>query len=131
MFELIFISSPIIILKLLCGTEWYIEAVAGKLFADFITMDESFTFSSDKQKDGESVRPRESKDFSDNEPATCEIATEIYSIVMNTPGFTDEQLLCTLSHLLDNEASGKTFMDLPVSGRVSWIINFLKKHFQP
>jgi hypothetical protein len=86
---------------------------------------------SNKQKDGESVRLRESKDFGDNEPATCEIATDIYSIVMNTPGFTDEQLLCALSHLLDNEAIGETFMDLPESGRVSWIIDFLKKHFRP
>jgi hypothetical protein len=71
------------------------------------------------------------KDSGDSEAAPREIHSDLFSIVMKTPGFTDEQLLFALSHLLDNEAIGKTFMNLPELGRISWIVRFLNKHFHP
>lgn len=72
-----------------------------------------------------------SKDFSDSKTDTCEIAPDLYSTLMNTPGFTEEQLFYVLSHLLDNEAIGKTFMGLPELGRIPWIAKFVAKHFEP
>lgn len=53
----------------------------------------------------------------------------MYSAVMNTPGFTEEALYVALSHLMDNKAQGYAYMGMHEEDRVSWLMNFLKKHY--
>ncbi|XP_047065630.1 putative disease resistance protein RGA3 [Lolium rigidum] len=53
----------------------------------------------------------------------------LYSAVMNMAGFTEEALLVALSHLLDSQDQGSAYMGMQEEDRVSWLMNFLRKHY--
>ena len=48
---------------------------------------------------------------------------------MDMLGFMEEALIVAFSHLLDNKAQGKGFMDMLDNHRVIWLRNFLAKHY--
>lgn len=75
------------------------------------------------------------------ESTACEIITgnsresksanmDLCGIVMNIPGFTEEQLKYACSHILDNKAQSKAFEDMTEPLQIRWIRNFLAKHYQ-
>jgi len=63
----------------------------------------------------------------ETEPA--HVDADLYHAMMDMPGFTEEALIVAFSHLLDNKAQGKGFMDMVDSHRVIWLRNFLAKHY--
>ncbi|KAM3245612.1 hypothetical protein ACQJBY_056756 [Aegilops geniculata] len=62
-----------------------------------------------------------------NMVASNSVQPELFDIVMNILGFTEEQLICVYSHLIDNEAQEKAFVDMSEVRRISWIRKFLGK----
>ncbi|CAM0948539.1 unnamed protein product [Alopecurus aequalis] len=60
---------------------------------------------------------------------TDEVHPDLYSVVMNMPGFDEEALLVAVSHLMDNVAQGSAYMGMQEEDRVSWLMNFLKRHY--
>jgi hypothetical protein len=48
---------------------------------------------------------------------------------MDMPSITKDALIVAFSHLLDNKALGKGFVDMVDSHRVIWLRNFLDKHY--
>lgn len=56
-----------------------------------------------------------------------EIHPELYGAVMYMPGFTEEALLYSFSHLVDNKAQGTAFVGMSEAHRVLWLRTFLTK----
>ena len=54
---------------------------------------------------------------------------ELVRLVMDMPGFTEDALIVAFSHLLDNNAQGKGFVDMVDSHRVIWLRKFVAKHY--
>ena len=63
----------------------------------------------------------------ETEPA--HVDADLYHAMMDMPGFTEEALIVAFSHLLDNKAQGKGFVDMVDNHRVIWLRNFLAKHY--
>ena len=63
------------------------------------------------------------------ETGPAHIDADLYHAVMDMPGFIEEALIVAFSHLLDNKAQGKGFVDKVDIRRVIWLRNFLAKHY--
>ena len=63
------------------------------------------------------------------ETGPAHVDADLYHAVMDMPGFTEEALIVAFSHLLDNKAHGKGFVDMVDNHRVIWLRNFLAKHY--
>ncbi|KAJ1294164.1 hypothetical protein BS78_01G125000 [Paspalum vaginatum] len=63
------------------------------------------------------------------ETKVVEMHPDLYGVVMNIPGFTDEALLVAYSHLLDNKAQGIAFVGMHDTHRVLWLRTFLAKYY--
>jgi hypothetical protein len=53
----------------------------------------------------------------------------LYEAVMSAPGFTEEALMVALSHLLDNRAQGRGYIQMNEAHRVLWLRTWLGKHY--
>ncbi|CAM0948543.1 unnamed protein product [Alopecurus aequalis] len=60
---------------------------------------------------------------------TGKVHPDLYSAVMNMPGFTEEALTRAVSHLMDNNVQASAYMRMNVEQRVSWLVNFLGKYY--
>ena len=63
------------------------------------------------------------------ETVPVHVDADLYHAVMDMPGFIEEALIVVFSHLLDNKAQGKGFVDMVDNHRVIWLRNFLAKHY--
>uniref|UniRef100_J3N7Q0 Uncharacterized protein n=1 Tax=Oryza brachyantha TaxID=4533 RepID=J3N7Q0_ORYBR len=54
---------------------------------------------------------------------------ELYHVVMDTPGFTQEALIVAFSHLLDNKAQSQGFVGMTEEHRVLWLRTYLSKNY--
>ena len=63
------------------------------------------------------------------ETGPAHVDADLYHAVMDMPGFIEEALIVVFSHLLDNKAQGKGFVDMVDNQRVIWLRNFLAKHY--
>lgn len=87
--------------------------------SDYIGKEESTTL--------EIISGNSCESKSANMVASDSVQPELHGIVMNIPGFTEEQLICVYSHLMDNEAQEKAFVDMSELRRILWIRKFLGK----
>ncbi|KAE8806266.1 Translational activator GCN1 [Hordeum vulgare] len=53
----------------------------------------------------------------------------LYGVVMTQGGLSDEALMATLSHLLDNKDQGVGFVAMADAHRVVWLRSWLGKHY--
>jgi hypothetical protein len=56
---------------------------------------------------------------------------DLFSAVMNMPGFTVDDLVVAVNHLMDNaviSTQGSAYLSMDEEQRVSWLRNFLAKH---
>jgi hypothetical protein len=63
------------------------------------------------------------------ETGPSHVDADLYHAVMDMPSITKDALIVAFSHLLDNKALGKGFVDMVDSHRVIWLRNFLDKHY--
>ena len=54
---------------------------------------------------------------------------QLYEVVMGMTGFSEEALIVTFSHFLDNKAQGSAFVKMTDPHRVLWLRTFLGKHY--
>jgi len=57
------------------------------------------------------------------------IDADLYHAVMDTLGFSEEALIVTFSHLLDNKAHATAYVNMGNSHRVLWLRTFLVKNY--
>jgi hypothetical protein len=63
------------------------------------------------------------------ETGLAHVDGNLYKAVMGAPGFTEEALMVALSHLLDNKAQGRGYVNMSEGHRVLWLRTWLGKHY--
>ena len=63
------------------------------------------------------------------ETGPAHVDADLYHVVMDMPGFSEEALIVAFSHLLDNKAQATTYVKMVDSHRVLWLRTFLAKHY--
>jgi hypothetical protein len=58
-----------------------------------------------------------------------EVHPDLYGAIMLMPEFTEESLIVTFSHLVDNKAHGTAFVGMSHSHRVLWLRTYLAKNY--
>ena len=62
----------------------------------------------------------------DNKPT--DMHPDLYNAVMDMLGFTEDDLMAALSHLVDHKAQGCSFVGMIEPHRVLWLRNYLAKY---
>jgi hypothetical protein len=57
------------------------------------------------------------------------VDTNLYLVVMETPGFSKEELIVAYTNLMDNKTQGRGFVGMSDSHRDIWLRNFLVKNY--
>ncbi|CAD6218729.1 unnamed protein product [Miscanthus lutarioriparius] len=68
-----------------------------------------------------------SNDLRETGPA--HVDADLYLVVMEMPGFTEEALIVVYTYLLDNKAQGRGFVGMSDSHRNIWLRNYLAKNY--
>jgi len=63
------------------------------------------------------------------ETGPAHVDVDLYNVVMDMPGFSEEALIVAFSHLLDNKAQSTAYVKMVDSHRVLWLRTFLVKHY--
>ncbi|KAI5020087.1 hypothetical protein ZWY2020_044975 [Hordeum vulgare] len=58
-----------------------------------------------------------------------DVHPDLYGAIMTKAGFSDEALMASLSHLLDNKTRGVGFVAMPDAHMVLWLRSWLSKHY--
>ncbi|KAK1677221.1 hypothetical protein QYE76_038069 [Lolium multiflorum] len=53
---------------------------------------------------------------------------DLYNTIMDMLGFAEDDLMATLSHLVDHKAQGSSFLSMIEPHRVLWLSNYLGKY---
>ena len=63
------------------------------------------------------------------ETGPAHVDADLYHVVMDMPGFSEEALIVAFAHLLDNKAQATAYVKMVDSHRVLWLRTFLVKHY--
>ncbi|KAK3126562.1 hypothetical protein QOZ80_7AG0558510 [Eleusine coracana subsp. coracana] len=63
------------------------------------------------------------------ETAPSYVDLDLYDAVMGAPEFSEEALMVAYSHLLDNKARGRGYINMTSAHRVLWLRTWLSKHY--
>ena len=55
---------------------------------------------------------------------------DLYNVVMDSVGFTEEALMVALGHLVDHKAQGVNFVGMAEQHRNLWLRNFMGKYYK-
>ncbi|RLN09607.1 uncharacterized protein C2845_PM11G27100 [Panicum miliaceum] len=63
------------------------------------------------------------------ETGSAHVDANLYLVVMETPGFSEEALIVAYTYLLDNKAQGRGFVGMSDNHRALWLRTFLAKNY--
>jgi hypothetical protein len=63
------------------------------------------------------------------ETGPAHIDVDLYHAVLDMPGFSEEALIVALSHLLNNKAQARGYVNMVYNHKVLWLRNFLAKNY--
>ncbi|KAK3124320.1 hypothetical protein QOZ80_7BG0584920 [Eleusine coracana subsp. coracana] len=63
------------------------------------------------------------------ETAPSYVDLDLYDAVMGAPGFNEEALMVAYTHLLDNKAQGRGYINMTDAHRVLWLRTWLAKNY--
>ncbi|CAM0871587.1 unnamed protein product [Alopecurus aequalis] len=64
----------------------------------------------------------------DNKPT--DLHPDLYAVVMDVVGFTEEALMLALGHLVDHKAQGVNFVGMAEQHKTLWLRHFLGKYYK-
>ncbi|CAN6173222.1 unnamed protein product [Urochloa humidicola] len=63
------------------------------------------------------------------ETGPAHVDANLYLVVMEMPGFSEEELIVAYTFLLDNKAQGRGFVNMSDAHRTIWLRTFLAKNY--